>query len=398
MKRNTMVEHEVIIMRSGSGTDSIIPSGPHAPMGLNPVLDFDFVNNIVESVGQSLLVTGEDWRFGYVNPAFAKLVGYPAEDLIGKSLDYFAYQDDLGILNDARIKQMAGETTAFEVRLIRSDGKVIYALITGTPRFHAGKVVGSFMVITNLTDHYVAELEQRVFERTAVLAKTNEILLIEIIKRRRAEEMLNMSLAEKETLLREIHCKVKNNLNLISSLLYVQSKRTIDERPMDIIKDCQNRVKSMAIVHEKLSNSQNLTKINLEDYVKSLTESLFQLYNIRRDRIDLVLSIDKILIGVDTAVACGFVINELVSNSLKHAFPGDRKGEINIEIHSEGEKGFRMIIKDNGIGFKKDIAKSNALGLQLVGAVMNHIDGNIRLDSIGGTRLEIAFHMPIYGE
>jgi len=120
------------------------------------------------------------------------------------------------------------------------------------------------------------------------------------------------------------------------------------------------------------------------------------LYNVNRDKIGMNLDVDKIAIGVDTAIACGFVINELVSNSLKHAFPGDQKGEINLEFHSEGENGFRMIIKENGIGFKKDLAKLNALGLQLVSAVMKHIDGSIKLDSTGRTRLEIAFCVPIY--
>ncbi|MGA9099397.1 MAG: histidine kinase dimerization/phosphoacceptor domain -containing protein [Methanotrichaceae archaeon] len=385
-------------MKSVSDTDNLNPSSPQMPIGTIPILDLDFANQIVESAGQSLLITGENWRFYYVNPAFAKLVGCSTEDLIGKSLEDFACQEDLGLINDARIKQLAGETITCEARLIRSDGKIVYVQITGTPRWYEGKVVGSFTVITNLTDHYTAELEQRVYERTAELAKTNEILLIEIVERRRAEERLIMSLEEKEILLREIHRKVKNNLQLISSLLCIQSKKAIDERPLDIIRDFQNRVKSMAIVHDKLCNSQDLAKVNLDEYVKSLVDSLYQLYNVSRDRIDMTLDVDKIVIGVDTAVACGFVINEIVSNSLKHAFPGDRKGEINLEFHSEGENGFRMIIKDNGIGFKKDLAKFNALGLQLVSAVMKHIDGSIKLDSAGGTRLEIAFRVPIYGE
>lgn len=387
-------------MKSVSGSDNGNPSGLQAPMGVDIVLDFDFVNNIVESVGHGLLVTGENWRFDYVNPAFAKLVGYSAEDLIGKSLDDFAYQGDLGLLNDARIMQLTGEPTTCEIRLVRSDNKVLYVQITGTPRLNLGKVVGSFIAITNLTDHYTVELEERVYERTAALAKTNEILLTEIIKRRRAEELLNMTLEEKETILREIHRKVKNNLELISSLLYLQSVRTIDERPMDIISDCQNRVKSMAMIHDKLSSSRDLAKINLEDFVKVLVDNLYQIYKVRRDRIDLTLDVDKILIGVDTAISCGFVINELVSNSLKHAFPGDRKGVIYIEFHSTGEKGFRMVIEDNGIGCKsnKDQKKSNALGLQLVSAVMKHIDGSIKLDSAGGTRLEIDFRVPIYGD
>jgi len=207
-----------------------------------------------------------------------------------------------------------------------------------------------------------------------------------------------MSLKEKEVLLREIHHKVKNNLQLISCLLYVQSKKAVDERPQDILQDFQDRVKSMAMVHEKLSRSHNLAKINLAEYVKSLFDNLFQLYNVRPDRIALNFDVDNTMIGVDTAVSCGFVINELVSNSIKHAFPGGRKGEINIEFHSDDEMGFKMVIRDNGIGFKTDLAKSNTLGLQLVNAVVEHIDGSIKLDSSGGTRLEIAFREPVYRE
>lgn len=385
-------------MKAGCGSDNTTQLDQQAPMGIDPVLDFEFANHIVESVGQSLLVARENWHLVFANPAFAELIGCSTDDLIGKSLEDCTYPEDLGLLSDIRVTLLSGETITCEIRLMRPDGKIIYAHITGTPRWHQGKVVGSFVVITNLTDHYTAELERRVYERTAELAKTNEILLTEIIKRRRAEEMLNMSLEEKEAILRGIHCKVKDNLQLISSLLYLQSIRAIDEQPLDIIRDCQNRVKSMAIVHDKLSNSRDLTKINLEEYVKSLVDSLYQLYNIRRDRIELKLDVDRIVIGVDTAISCGFVINELVSNSLKHAFPEDRKGEINIKFHSEGEKGFRMIIKDNGIGLKKDLAKSNALGLQLVSAVMKHIDGSIKMDSSGGTKLDIAFRVPIYGD
>ena len=385
-------------MRSDRSSESTTTSGWQEPTGTNLVLDSDLANYIVDSIGQGLLVTGEGWHFEYVNPAFAKLILCSTEDLIGKSMDDFIHHEDMGILNDARKKRLAGETTSYEARLVRSDGQVVYVQITGAPRWHEGKVVGSITIITNLTDHYIEEQKQRIYERTAELARTNEILLAEIVKRRRAEEILNMSVNEKEVLLREIHHKVKNNLQLISCLLYIQSKKVVDERPQDILQDFQNRVKSMAMVHEKLSKSHNLARINLAEYVKSLIDKLFQFYNVRPDRIALNFDVDKIMIGVDTAVSCGFVINELVSNSIKHAFPGGRKGEINIEFHSEGEKGFRMVIRDNGIGFKKDQTKSNTLGLQLVNAVVEHIDGSIKLDSSGGTRLEISFREPIYRE
>ena len=104
------------------------------------------------------------------------------------------------------------------------------------------------------------------------------------------------------------------------------------------------------------------------------------------------------MIRMDTAVSCGFVINELISNSIKHAFPGGRKGKINIEFHSDDEMGFKMVIRDNGIGFKTDLTKSNTLGLQLVTAVVEHIEGSIKIDSSGGTRLEIDFRETIYRE
>ena len=385
-------------MRSDRSSESTTTSGWQEPTGTNPVLDSDLANYIVDSIGQGLLVTGEGWHFEYVNPAFAKLVCCSTEDLIGKSMDDFIHHEDMGILNDARKKRLAGETTSYEARLVRSDGQVVYVQITGAPRWHEGKVVGSITNITSLTDHYIVEQKQRIYERTAELARTNENLLAEIVKRRRAEEILNMSVNEKEVLLREIHNKVKNNLQLVSYLLYIQSKKVVDERPQDILQDFQNRVKSMAMVHEELSRSHDLAKIDLAEYVKNLTDTLFQFYNVRPDRIALNFDVDKIMIGVDAAVSCGFVMNELISNSIKHAFPGGRKGEINIEFHSEGEKGFRMVIRDNGIGFKKDPAKSNTLGMQLVSVVVEHIGGSLKLDSSGGTRLEIAFKEPIYRE
>ena len=262
-------------MRSDRGSESTTTSGWQAPTGTNLALDSDLAKYIVNSVGQGLLVTGEGWRFEYVNPAFAKLVCCSTEDLIGKSMDDFIHHEDMEILNDARKKLLAGETTSYEARLVRSDGQVVYVQITGAPRWQESKVVGSITIITNLTDHYIVEQKLRIYERTAELARTNEILLAEIVKRRRAEEILNMSVNEKEVLLKEIHNKVKNNLQLISYLLYIQSKKVVDERPQDILQDFQNRVKSMAMVHEKLSRSHNLTKIDLAEYCKKLNRYSF---------------------------------------------------------------------------------------------------------------------------
>jgi len=384
-------------MRSDKGSESTTTSGWQAPTGTKSGIDSVFAHYMVEAIGQGLLVTGGGWRFEYVNPAFAKLVGCSTADLIGKSIDDFIHHEDREILKDAMRKRMAGETNSYEVRLVSLDGQVVYVQITGTPRWQEDKVVGSISVITNLTEHYVAEQERRIYERTATLARSNEMLLAEIVERKRAEEVLDMSLKEKEALLRGIHHKVKDNLQLISCLIYLQSKWAVEERPQDIVQACQNRIKSMAMVHEKLSGSENLAKINLAEYVKSLVDYLFQFYNVPPGRIALDFDVDGIRIGVDTAVSCGFVINELVSNSIKHAFPKGQKGEIGIEFHPDGE-GFKMVIRDNGTGFKADHLKANALGLQLVRTAVKHIEGSLKIDGSRGTRLEIAFREPIYRE
>jgi transcriptional regulator of acetoin/glycerol metabolism len=165
------------------------------------------------------------------------------------------------------------------------------------------------------------ELEHRVIERTAALSKVNDDLRNEIAERKKAEEQINASLQEKVVLLREIHHRVKNNLQVISSLLNLQSGYIEDKRSLEIFRESQNRVRSMALIHEKLYQSKELNKIEFSEYIKSLTKDLFNSYNVDNNRIILKSDFDGIYFEIDTAILCGLIINELVSNSLKHAFP-----------------------------------------------------------------------------
>ena len=178
----------------------------------------------------------------------------------------------------------------------------------------------------------------------------------------------------------------------------VQSRRM--RAALDAFKESHNRIKSMALVHEKLYRSKNLAGIEISDYIHNLTSYLFQSYGVSADRIERKIFIENIQLGIDTAIPCGLIVNELVSNSLKHAFKEGQKGEIRIELRTIGEGMYRMVIADNGVGMDTslDLEKRQTLGLQLVNALVKQIDGKIKVESGPGTRYEIEFQEMKYKE
>jgi two-component sensor histidine kinase len=165
----------------------------------------------------------------------------------------------------------------------------------------------------------------------------------------------------------------------------------VDDEAVDVLKESQNRVKSMSIIHEKLYRSNDFTRINIADYINSLVNGLFHSYAIKDDQVTLKFDIDDIKLNIETAVPCGLIISELVSNSLKYAFPNE-KGEIKISLKEVYDK-IELIISDNGIGLPDnlDIAKNDSLGLKLVNSLTNQIDGEIKLDRGQGTTYRIIF-------
>lgn len=237
-------------------------------------------------------------------------------------------------------------------------------------------------------------LECRVKERTNELIKVNEQLRSEITERMHAEHALILSLREKEVLLREIHHRVKNNMQVISSLLKLQSESVRDEKYILFFKESQDRIRSMSLVHEKLYHSENLAEIDFNEYIRDLVISLFHSYGISSAEIALNIDIENISLEIETAIPLGLVINELVSNSLKHAFSGDQKGEIKIVLCKIFEKEFELTIADNGKGMPKDLDFRNteSLGLQLVTDLAElQLEGEISLIRTRGTEFRIRF-------
>ncbi len=214
----------------------------------------------------------------------------------------------------------------------------------------------------------------------------------DITNRKRTEEQIKASLKEKEVLLKEIHHRVKNNLQVISSILDLQADYTADEQIIEIFNESKNRIRTMALVHEFLYQSKDLARIDFAEYIQNSADTLFGSYD-NSDFIQLRINVeDDISLNIDEAIPCGLIINELISNSLKHAFPAGEEGKICIDFRSEKDK-YILIIDNNGVDFPKkvDFRNTESLGLQLVVDLTEQLDGTIELDRSRGTTFKITF-------
>ncbi len=223
--------------------------------------------------------------------------------------------------------------------------------------------------------------------------------MYDITEQKKALGQLKASLQEKEVLLKEIHHRVKNNLQVISSLLNLQSRGIQDEETRILFQDSQNRIQSIAFIHEKLYQSRDLAQVDFSQYIQTLCIHLFRSYGTSPQRISLNLEIDDIFLSVDTAIPCGLIVNELVCNALKHGFSPKGTGAIEIGLHrtfqeaDEGKRELVMRVRDNGIGFpaEVDFRKTRSLGMQLINTLVKQLKGTIELNRNSGTAFEIVF-------
>ncbi len=217
----------------------------------------------------------------------------------------------------------------------------------------------------------------------------------EIGERHRAQLRAETSLGEKELLLREIHHRVKNNMQIVSSLLRLQSRQQDDPVTKAILDDSRSRISAMALVHENLYQPDNLAKVSLRPYIQELAMNLFASYNIEPSRIVLITDVEPISINIETATPCGLIINELVTNSLKYAFPGDRLGEIRIDFKRLADGvSLQLRVADNGVGLPADldVRRGKSLGLQLVvNLVENQLQGELLVERGQGVAFLVTF-------
>ncbi|NJD51947.1 MAG: PAS domain S-box protein [Candidatus Methanoperedens sp.] len=319
----------------------------------------------IERSNEAIFMTNIDGQITYVNPAFEKTYGYSREESLGKKPN---------ILKSGLIPPEAYKLfweTLLSKKVMSGE------LINKTKNGRFINVDGSANPILNNEGNIVGFLAiQR-----------------DITERKFADEQIKSSLKEKEVLLREIHHRVKNNMQIISSLLSHQMDNITDKNITEIFIDSQNRIISMSLVHEKLYHSRDLRNIDFGEYINDLGASLFQSYNIHPENIKLNINVNNIYLDIDHAIPTGLIINELITNSLKYAFPKDIKGEITIIFRSKGEI-LQLVVGDNGIGFPKDLdfRKTRSLGLHLVTILTeNQLHGKIDMNSNKGTEFIIEF-------
>ncbi|NEO45972.1 MAG: PAS domain S-box protein [Moorea sp. SIO4A3] len=322
---------------------------------------------IFELSPMGMAITSTDDSVLQVNQAFCDTVGYTADKLGQKKVTDIIYPDDLTINLSPNKELWPGRTSHFQMenRLLSKDGRVIHVLT-----------------------------KKAVLVRDAQ-SKPRKFLyqIVDITERKQVENQVRASLTEKEVLLKEIHHRVKNNLQIISSLLRLQSRKVEVPQALSLFKDYQHRVQSMALIHQQLYQSPNLAQINFGKYIQTLTNNLFRSYGINRQTIGLKIEVTTAPLTIDIAIPCGLIINELVSNSIKYAFHEHQDGKIEISLSSDQQGQLILTVSDNGIGLPEnlDFQSTKSLGLSIVRNLTAQLGANIILDCSQGTRLEIKF-------
>ncbi len=294
------------------------------------------------------------------NNSMNSLVGYSGLELIGKELvGFISPKDEFpGIIDEI----LSNGYARFETNLLAS-GNMPYHIEVSANTFKIGDV-------TNI-----------------------QFIIRDISERKIAEKKMNQSLKEKELLLKEIHHRVKNNLQIVSSLLNLQVAKFPQKELKEALKESQNRIRTMALVHQNLYQSEDIAYVGFEDYLKKVCQGLFRSFGANSDKIKLIVNNGKVKLGIDYAIPCGLIVNELLSNSLKHAFKNQDEGEIIVSLYRE-ENNIILSVQDNGtpLLLEHSLMDSDSLGLQLVKIIAeDQLYGNIAVDTSSGTKIVITF-------
>jgi PAS domain S-box-containing protein len=321
---------------------------------------------IAESISEVFWITEpRDNKLIYISPAYEEVWGRTCGSLgeVSQMWRDALHPEDRPRVLEETAKVQAGGEFDLEYRVVRPDGEIRWVRDRGFPVSNvAGEVYRVAGVVDDVTD------------------------------RKQALEQLKSSVDEKEVLLKEIHHRVKNNMQVITSLLNLQSKTIGDSQALAVFQDSQNRVKSMALIHETLYQSKDLSRINFAEYLQKLVAQVSRSYRIRPEAVKIKVNVDDVSLPIDTAVPCGLIINELASNSLKYAFPGDKQGEVNITFKRLDAQ-YVLCVSDTGIGLPANFNpdEGNSLGMKLVRMLTSQICGELQCRNGVGTTFQITF-------
>ncbi len=322
-----------------------------------------YFENLFQMSPDALVILNNGVEIVQINSEFEKLFGYTEKEVIGKFINNLIVPEELNEESIGYAKAItSGKTISFESVRNHKNGTKIDIEAIGKP--------------IKLGENQLALL----------------VIYRDISVRKKHEQQIMRDLEEKEVLLKEVHHRVKNNMQVISSMLKLQSRYIDDKKALELFKNSQDRVKSMALIHERIYNSPDLASVNFEEYVRNLAHNLFVSSRINSNNVVLEIDIKNIAVNMNKAVPLGLIINELISNALKHAFPNERKGKLSISIKKKKDK-FELIVADDGVGCKKDLEfeKADTLGLQLVHALTQQLKGELQFNSGNGTRFILTF-------
>lgn len=331
-----------------------------------------FIQKIADTVPVILYVYDfVDHRIVYSNRGVLELLGYPIDDLPNAKTEFpveLLHPDDRSLMLQQRHQRWQ---SASENDILQSEYRMRHC--SGEWRY--------------------IQAQETLFARTSDgLPKQILGVAVDITDRKQTQQ-LQAALKEKEILLKEVHHRVKNNLQIIYSLLRIQGRQVKDPQVAAIFVESQNRIKSIALIHEKLYRSKDFSEIELKQYIPSLVTSLFSSYAIQTDLISFKTNVEGVSLDIDTAIPCGLIINELISNSLKYAFSKTETGEIYVEFRQTETGQISLVCRDNGMGIPKefDLQNTRSLGLTLVKDLVEQLEGRMTIDHSSGTTFEITF-------
>ncbi|MCF7793922.1 MAG: PAS domain S-box protein [Candidatus Cloacimonetes bacterium] len=318
--------------------------------------------NLVESIEEGMAIVDKDHNFIFVNNAATKIFGYSKDELVGMNVKKILTPEAEKKLMEQYKQRQKGISTKYENWNIRKDGEKRLLKISSSPLFMDDKFNGSVSIFSDITEL------------------------------RKAEEKIIDSLREKEVMLQEIYHRVKNNMQIISSMLKLQSRHINKENALEVFKNSQNRVKSMSLVHEKLYRSSDLARISAKDYFYSLLKQIFISYHEHSPNIKYSIDCDDIELKISSAIPCGLIANELITNSLKHAFD-ENGGNIFLKFNKIDNIKFKLEIGNDGKDFPADFSLENAesFGLQLVDILHKQLHAEFQLERNGGVNFIFIF-------
>ncbi len=358
---------------------------------------------LVEQIPAICFIAGFQETTGeiYVSPQIEQILGFTQREWLEDPVLWYTrlHPDDKARWHEEFSRTCSeGKDFSADYRFISRSNAVVW--IHGEAKIIRDESASPLFLLGIAFDITQVKKAEEILQRSheqleqLVRARTEE-LSSEVAQRKRTQAQPEAILKEREALLKEIHHRVKNNMQITSSLLSLQSRRISDPAALEMIRESQNRVRLMGLLHEKLYRTGDLAHIDFRAYVADLTADLFRTYGVSKARIRLALEIGTFSFDIDTALPCGLVINELVTNCLKYAFPDGRSGALAISMRREEDGFYALEVSDDGVGFPKNfvLAKSDSLGLLLVKTMAEQLGGaaELRAGDRQGTRVTIRF-------